>query len=90
MIISGLLSIVKMLVQLLFGWISLPQVPSGITTVVDQVFGYMQAGAGVLWFFIPQDLVLLLLPLVIVVANFDHLYKLGMWILRKIPMLGVN
>ena len=90
MIISGLLSIVKVLINLLFGWVSLPQVPEAVTSVVDTLFTYMQQGVGILWLFVPQTLVRVLLPLVIVVHNFDHLYKLGMWILRKIPMVGID
>lgn len=90
MIISALLNIVKTLIQLLFGWVNLPQVPVEITSVVDSVFGYMEQGVGILWLFVPQGLVQVLLPLVIVVINFDHLYKLGIWILKKIPMLGIE
>lgn len=90
MIISALLSVVKILIQLLFGWVQLPQVPSEVTSVVDSVFGYMGQGVGILWLFVPQGLVQVLLPLVIVVINFDRLYKLGVWILKKIPMLGIE
>lgn len=90
MIISGLLSIVKVLINLLFGWVNLPQVPEAVTSVVDTLFTYMQQGIGIVWLFVPQALVKVLLPLVILVHNFDHLYKLGMWILRKIPMVGID
>lgn len=90
MIISALLSVVETLVQLLFGWVQLPQVPAEVTSVVDSVFGYMEQGIGILWLFVPQGLVKVLLPLVVVVVNFDHLYKLGIWILKKIPMLGIG
>lgn len=90
MIISALLNVVKGLINVLFGWVQLPAVPEEVTSVVDTVFTYMEQGLGILWIFVPQQLVLVLLPLVIVVHNFDHLYKLGMWILRKIPMVGIN
>lgn len=90
MIISALLNVVKGLINVLFGWVQLPAVPEEVASVVDTVFTYMGQGLGILWIFVPQQLVLVLLPLVIVVHNFDHLYKLGMWILRKIPMVGIN
>lgn len=90
MIINALLSVVKVLINILFGWVQLPAVPESITSVVDTVFSYMQQGIGIVWLFVPQGLVQVLLPLVIVVHNFDHLYHLGMWILKKIPMLGIE
>lgn len=90
MIINALLSVVRVLINLLFGWVNLPVVPASITSVVDTLFTYMQQGIGIVWLFVPQDLVLVLLPLVIVVHNFDHLYHLGMWILKKIPMVGIS
>ena len=90
MIINALLSVVRVLINLLFGWVNLPAVPDSITSVVDTLFTYMAQGIGIVWLFVPQDLVLVLLPLVIVVHNFDHLYHLGMWILKKIPMVGIS
>lgn len=90
MIINALLSVVRVLINLLFGWVNLPSVPDSITSVVDTLFTYMQQGIGIVWLFVPQNLVLVLLPLVIVVHNFDHLYHLGMWILKKIPMVGIS
>lgn len=90
MIISALLNVVRSLIEILFGWIQLPAVPDTITTVVDTLFTYMQQGIGILWIFVPQDLVKIILPLVIIIHNFDHLYHLGIWILKKIPMIGIE
>lgn len=90
MIIMGLLNIVKVLLNVLFGWVQLPAMPDAVTSIVDTLFYYMEAGIGIVWLFVSQPLVQLLLPLVIVIHNFDHLYKLGMWILRKIPMVGID
>lgn len=90
MIISALLNIVRSLIEILFGWVQLPAVPESITNVVDTLFTYMQQGIGILWIFVPQDLVKIILPLVIIIHNFDHLYHLGIWILKKIPMIGIE
>lgn len=90
MIISALLNVVRSLIEILFGWVQLPAVPDTITTVVDTLFTYMQQGIGILWIFVPQDLVKIILPLVIIIHNFDHLYHLGIWILKKIPMIGIE
>ncbi len=90
MIIMGLLSLVKILLNVLFGWVSLPDLPPYVDFLIDEVFDYMSAGIAILSVFIDFELVRVLLPLVIIVHNFDHLYKLGMWILRKIPMVGIK
>lgn len=90
MIIEALLNIVKLLVNLLFGWVQIPPVPDAITSVVDTVFRYIEQGMLIVYIFAPRELVQVLLPLVIIVVNFEHLYKLGMWILKKIPMVGIE
>lgn len=90
MIISGLLSVVKMLVHLLFGWFTLPNLPDSLLSVIDKVFSYMKAGASILFLFVNQDVAFYTLSALILVMNFDKLYKIGMWILRKIPMLNIS
>ena len=40
--------------------------------------------------FVPLPLVKILLPLVVLVVNFEHIYAGVMWILRKIPVLGIE
>ena len=37
-----------------------------------------------------MDLVKIMLPFVIVVANFEKVYKIVMYVLRKIPFLGIE
>lgn len=90
MIVMGLLNIVKLLLNVLFGWVSLPEFPPEFDALFDTFFGYMDSGMAILSVFIDFNVVSVLLPIVILVHNFDHLYKLGMWILRKIPMIGIK
>ena len=51
MIINALLSVVRVLINLLFGWVNLPAVPESITNVVDTLFTYMAQGIGIVWLF---------------------------------------
>lgn len=76
--------------KLIFGWISLPSLPADVETVIDQLFQYMASGMGFVFLFFNMSLVKLMLPFVLVVANFDKVYKLVMYVLRKIPFLGIE
>jgi len=69
----------------------LPSMPDGVVSALNQffnaVFDYGWNGA---CFFLPMDFVLVLLPLVLLVTNFEHVYHLVMWVLRKIPFAGIK
>ena len=45
---------------------------------------------GLLGFFLDIGFIKILLPLVLLVANAEHIYHLIMWIIRKIPALGMS
>ena len=90
MIIQGLLNVVKFLINIIFGWIHLPAVPDQIVSIVDRILLYVKSGLGLLWLFVPFELVKAMIPLVIAVVNFDKLYSFAVWVLKKIPMLGIE
>ena len=69
----------------------LPDMPEEVVTVLDEFFDLIFTnGWSIACFVIPMDFALMLLPLVILVANFERVYHLIMWVLRKIPLLGVK
>lgn len=69
----------------------LPDMPEEVVTVLDEFFDLIFTnGWSIACFVIPMDFALMLLPLVILVANFERVYHLIMWVLRKIPMLGIK
>lgn len=43
-----------------------------------------------MWLIVPRELVLVVVPVILVLSNFDKLYTVIMWILRKIPFLGIK
>ena len=90
MILKLLFELVIGLLELVFGWVSFPPMPSVVTGVVDTVFSAISVGIGFVWFFIPRDLVLALLPIVLILENFDKVYSVVMWIIKKIPFLGIK
>ncbi len=90
MIIESLLNLFASALKLIFGWITLPSVPGQIDAIIEQFFTYMRSGIGFLYLFFDMDLVKLLLPLLLAVINFDKVYKLVMFVIRKIPFLGIE
>lgn len=90
MIIELLLNLVFTVLKFAFGWINLPQFPEQLTTNIDSFLGYIFNNLTILGFFIRPVTLTLLIPTLIIVLNFDHIYKFTMWILRKIPFLGMK
>ena len=91
MIIEGLLTVVQYLLNILLFIINLPGLDSQtVQTVKDfmaRIFDVTESFAG---FFIPWGTVQVCLPLLILILNADHIYAFFMWVLRKIPMLGIE
>lgn len=90
MIIKGLFSLIITLLNLVFGWVNLPPMPE----VVDIGFGTllynMRMAMGLVWTIVPRDVVVVVLPVVLVLSNFDKFYTIVMWVVRKIPFLGIQ
>lgn len=90
MIIQALLDLVKNVLFLVFGWISLPQMPEQITTAINTFLDLIFDNVGLLGLFIRIDTIKLVVPVVIIIMNFEKLYHLTLWILKKIPMLNIK
>ena len=72
------------------GLLPLPDVPAWLVELTETILQYMKTGMGIVLFFVPQAVVQGALDLVIVVWTVVHTYKLVLWVLRKIPMLGIE
>lgn len=69
----------------------LPDMPQELVTVLDEFFELIFSnGWTIACFVVPMDYALVLLPLVILVVNFERVYHLIMWVLRKIPIAGIK
>lgn len=90
MIFEAILNMVSALLQLVFGWINLPDLPASITSLIDEFFDYIRGGMGIIGIFLDLDVVRVLLPILIVVINFEEVWKFVMFIVRKIPFLGIH
>lgn len=80
------LSLVFFILNVVFGLLpSIPAMPDNLISYVDQFFDLIFSNSGIVGFFLPMDVVKVALPLAIVIINFDHIYKMIMWIVRKLP-----
>lgn len=90
MILESVFNLLIGMIKTVFGWISIPQLPDSVLSVIDDLFGYLQASVGLLSIFLDLNMLRILLPILLIVINFDEAYKLTMFILRKIPFLGIK
>ncbi len=91
MIIETILNLLKFLLTTIFGILpDLPDMPeaivNGITSFLDIIFD----NVGLLGLLVPISTIKVVIPIVVLIMNFDDIYKLVMFIIKKIPMLGVE
>ena len=90
MILEAVFNLVSGLVKIVFGWINLPDLPGSITSVVDELLALISGSVGIIGIFVDLNMVKILLPVLLIVINFDEVWKFTMFILRKIPFLGID
>lgn len=89
MIISGLLDLIFGLIKVVFGWINLPQMPEAITSIVDELFGIFEGAVGLLGIFVDLQFLAVCMPILVIIINFEHVYRATMFVIRKLP-LNIN
>lgn len=90
MIIQLILNLLKTLLFTVFSWINLPQFPEGLTNSLNNFIDLIFDNLNLLGFFIRPVTITIVIPVLIILINFDKIYKLTMWILKKIPMLNIH
>lgn len=90
MIIQAILNLFKVLLFSVFSWINIPAFPVELTSNIEMFLDLIFENLTLLGFFIRPTTLKIAIPILIILLNFDYIYKLTMWILRKIPMLGIE
>lgn len=90
MIVELLFRFVIGFLDIIFGWVEFPPMPEAVVTSLDAVLDAISSAIGFIWLIAPRELVLVVLPVILVVENFDKLYSVVMWIVKKIPFLGMK
>lgn len=86
MIIEGIMNLCTGIIQLLFSWINLPSFPENAQKAIDTYLGYVFDNLDFLSFFINVSTLKTISLIAIVLFSFEHIYKIMMWIVRKIPL----
>lgn len=89
-ILNVLLNGLYFLIDFLFGWINIPQVPESITNSINSFLNLIFDNLSLLGFFIRPTTLKILVPLIIIVINFKYIYKFIMWFLKKLPFINIK
>lgn len=91
MIISTLIASVVGLINLVFSILpNIPAVPAELSNLVSNFFDLIFDNAGLVGFFLPINVVKIALPIAIIIIEFEHVYSLLLWVVKKIPMLSLE
>ncbi len=91
MILEIFLEVVYSLIALIFAIIpDIPQIEitllADLNSFVDLIFDNL----GLLGFFVDIDTIKTLVPLLVIVLNFEHIYHFIIWCLNKIPLIDLD
>ncbi len=92
MIITAALNVIYGLLSVLLVF-NLPQLPESILTLATTATGYMVSGLGILHTFIgntAMGVIALCFQLVIAFNVAYFLYSFVVWVLKKVPFLGIE
>lgn len=78
------------LIVLVFSWINIPDFPVELSNSIDSFLDLVFNNLSLLGFFIRPVTLRVVVPILLVVINFELIYKLVMWIVRKLPFINVK
>lgn len=91
MILENLLNILLSSIEVILS--ILPDMPSLPDELLSSAYSFIDLifdNVGLLGLFIPISTIKVVVPLVLVIVNFDKIYKLTLWVLNKIPKLDID
>lgn len=90
MIIQFLFNIILTLLKTIFSVLpDLPQLPSALLASVNTVMTVIFDNIKLLGFFFPISTIKIMVPLILIVINFDKIYHFTLWVVKKLP-IGVK
>lgn len=90
MILNVFFGAISALIQTVFGVLpDLPDMPAGIVTALDTIPEMVRFGSRYLSYYIGSTFMLVMIPILIILANFNWIYHLVIWVLKKLP-IGVK
>lgn len=89
MIIEMLLNAIYNIMSVLL-ILDIPQMPETVNGYIETAFEYIVAGGGLLANYVPLPYLIVLFGILLAVDAGILVYHFVMWILKKIPMLGLS
>lgn len=89
-ILNTLLNGLYFIIDFLFGWINIPQVPDTLVDSINSFLNLIFDNLSLLGFFVRPTTLKILVPLIIIVINFKYIYKFIMWFLKKLPFINIK
>lgn len=91
MIVEWMIHVGELVFNVIFALLGvLPQMPQAGIQAIDFIFNTMFNAIGLAGIFMDLGFVKILIPITIAIFNFDHIFKFVMFILKKIPILGIE
>lgn len=85
MIIEGILTVFSFLLEFLLGLLpNLPSLPASITDGIDTLFDSVTGVIGLISYLYTPVLTIFVFTAVLVLLNFDNVYKLVLWFYHKV------
>lgn len=88
--IKMIMGVVDWVLSPVLNLLDFPAIPPELNTIMEQVFVYMRSGMAIIDWLCPLNLIQPCIDIFIAVYLIEHGYYLVMWVLKKIPMLGIE
>lgn len=87
MIIEAIINLITLLLKTVFGILpNIPDFPNSLLNSIDNVLNIIFSNLDLLGLFVRIDTIKILVPLIIVVVNFEYIYHFSMWLIKKLPI----
>lgn len=90
MIVLALMELVYGLFEILTSPISIPALPDDMVFILLTATNYLKIGASIIMNYTHYSYLITLLGIIIAVDAGLLIYKFVMWVIKKIPMLGIE
>lgn len=91
MLVELILKLGNLLISIIFGILGvLPDTPDKIIEIVDKIFELLLQGVSLVTLFVDIDVVKILIPILLAIINFDNIYHLIMYVIKKIPFIDIK
>lgn len=90
MIVKFILELIYNLILIVFSSVAFPGLPDVISSVLNKLIVYINSAIGIFFLFVDFDVLSVLFPIAILLIYSDNIYKATIWVLKKIPFLGMQ